>query len=110
MSYNVNVTNAVCAIGEAKTAREFAIAKDNYWKTLEQEIVNDAARVNGWIGYENPIEVLGEAMYCNKDSAKYVAELLDDYLRFLEICEKHAVTSVDREQEVIDDAKRYCGR
>lgn len=104
MGYNVNVMNAVNDMASAYGTNKFETAHENYFKVMENEIRNDIKGSISWLGYENPDDALNEAII-NGDPVEWVEEILNDYIRFIDMCEKYNLFS--RDNELIEKAKKY---
>ena len=90
MSMNIRVSTACQEMSEAyvkfgKNSSEFAIARNLYFLTIEEELRKEPA--NGWVELENPIDCLVESLYA-EDSKEYIKEILNDYIRYCGIIKR----------------------
>ena len=106
MAVNARVSEQVNKMAEAYgngNKEVYKAEKEKYWQVLEEELTEQP--VNGWIGYEDPVDCLS-AMVADGDKKEWVKEVLDDYTRFCEICEK--VTGREwLDKELVASAEAY---
>ena len=104
MAMNKNVSNAATAIAEAYGTDSYLEAKENYFTILEEEYTKDPK--NGWIGLEDPVDCLIDSMV-NGAPAKWVRDVLTDYIRLHEIIKKVDGTDPTYNTEVVEEATAY---
>lgn len=105
MSCNARVSEQVkrVALQYGVNHEAYEAEKEIYWQILEEELEKEP--VNGWIGYEDPVDAL-RAFLEDEDDKEDVAEILGEYIRFCEICKK--VTGKDwMDRDLVAEAEEY---
>ena len=86
MSMNKRVTGQARVLGETYGTDRYEAEREKYWQILEEEARKDPL-ASGWLGWEDPVDFLIERI-ADGDDKELVAEVLADFKRFNEICER----------------------
>ena len=86
MSMNKRVTEQVQKMADAYGTAHYDEEMEKYWRIFEEEYGKDEWAFS-WAVWEDPTDALEESLM-GDDNVNFVAELLDDYIRFWDIVEK----------------------